>query len=81
MEGFLDNEQLEFRDHLRRGVDETAARAGSLLSKRVLVTGCAPIGTLSVMAASALGAREIVATDVMDAVLGKDPANRSRSNH
>jgi L-idonate 5-dehydrogenase len=47
------------------------ARAGSLLGKRVLVTGCGPIGALSVMAARAHGAREIVATDVMDAVLSK----------
>lgn len=47
------------------------ARAGSLLGKRVLVTGCGPIGALSVMAARAHGAREIVATDVMDAVLKK----------
>lgn len=46
-------------------------RAGSLLGKRVLVTGCGPIGALSVMAARAHGAREIVATDVVDAVLSK----------
>lgn len=44
-------------------------RAGSLLGKRVLVTGCGPIGTLCVVAARAHGAREIVATDVMDGVL------------
>jgi len=47
------------------------ARAGSLLGKRVLVTGCGPIGALSVIAARAHGAREIVATDVMEAVLNK----------
>jgi L-idonate 5-dehydrogenase len=47
------------------------ARAGSLLGKRVLVTGCGPIGALSVIAARAHGAREIVATDVMDKVLEK----------
>lgn len=46
-------------------------RAGSLLGKRVLVTGCGPIGALSIIAARAHGAREIVATDVMDAVLAK----------
>jgi L-idonate 5-dehydrogenase len=45
------------------------ARAGSLLGKRVLVTGCGPIGALAIMAARAHGAREIVVTDVMDAVL------------
>ncbi|PRD42937.1 L-idonate 5-dehydrogenase [Phyllobacterium phragmitis] len=46
-------------------------RAGSLLGKRVLVTGCGPIGALTIIAARAHGAREIVATDVMDAVLEK----------
>ncbi|MBR1218470.1 L-idonate 5-dehydrogenase [Bradyrhizobium sp. U87765 SZCCT0131] len=46
-------------------------RAGSLLGKRVLITGCGPIGALCILAARAHGAREIVATDVMDAVLDK----------
>ncbi len=46
-------------------------RAGSLLGKRVLVTGCGPIGALCILAARAHGAAEIVATDVMDAVLAK----------
>ncbi|MEK1894227.1 MAG: L-idonate 5-dehydrogenase [Rhizobium sp.] len=46
-------------------------RAGSLAGKRVLVTGCGPIGALAIIAARANGAREIVATDVMDAVLRK----------
>jgi L-idonate 5-dehydrogenase len=45
------------------------ARAGALTDKRVLVTGCGPIGALAIIAARAHGAREIVATDVMDAVL------------
>ncbi|MEP6873116.1 MAG: L-idonate 5-dehydrogenase [Burkholderiales bacterium] len=40
-------------------------RAGSLLGKRVLVTGCGPIGALVVIAARRAGAAEIVATDVM----------------
>ena len=39
-------------------------RAGSLLGKRVLVTGCGPIGALIVMAARRAGAAHIVATDV-----------------
>lgn len=47
------------------------ARAGSMLGKRVLVTGCGPIGALCVMAARAHGAREIVATDLVDAALKK----------
>ncbi|RRI06511.1 L-idonate 5-dehydrogenase [Mesorhizobium tamadayense] len=46
-------------------------RAGSLLGKRVLVTGCGPIGALCILAARVHGAREIVATDVMDGVLAK----------
>ncbi|MDS7594522.1 L-idonate 5-dehydrogenase [Agrobacterium tumefaciens] len=46
-------------------------RAGALLGKRVLVTGCGPIGALAIIAARAHGAREVVATDVMDAVLNK----------
>ncbi|MFK0386486.1 L-idonate 5-dehydrogenase [Agrobacterium sp. NPDC090273] len=46
-------------------------RAGALLGKRVLVTGCGPIGALAIIAARAHGAREVVATDVMDAVLEK----------
>ncbi|WP_407123236.1 L-idonate 5-dehydrogenase [Bradyrhizobium sp. STM 3561] len=45
------------------------ARAGSLLGKRVLVTGCGPIGALTIIAALAHGAQEIVATDVIDPVL------------
>jgi L-idonate 5-dehydrogenase len=46
-------------------------RAGALTDKRVLVTGCGPIGALAIIAARAHGAREIVATDVMDTVLNK----------
>lgn len=47
------------------------ARAGSLLGKRILVTGSGPIGALAIIAARAHGAREIVVTDVVDAVLEK----------
>lgn len=39
-------------------------RAGGLLGKRVLVTGCGPIGCLSILAARRAGAAEIVATDL-----------------
>jgi L-idonate 5-dehydrogenase len=35
----------------------------------VLVTGCGPIGALAIVAARAHGAREIIATDVIDGVL------------
>jgi L-idonate 5-dehydrogenase len=44
-------------------------RAGSLLGKRVLVTGCGPIGVLSILAARRAGAAEIVATDLSDFTL------------
>ena len=41
-------------------------RAGSLLGKRVLVSGCGPIGVLTIAAAKLHGAAEVVATDVVD---------------
>ena len=41
-------------------------RAGPLLGKRVLVTGCGPIGMLCVLAARRAGAAEIVVTDIED---------------
>lgn len=44
-------------------------RAGELLGKRVLVTGCGPIGTLAILAARRAGAAEIVATDLSDFTL------------
>ena len=46
-------------------------RAGPLLGKRVLITGCGPIGALVVIAARRAGAIEIVATDVMPQPLRK----------
>jgi L-idonate 5-dehydrogenase len=46
-------------------------RAGSLVGKRVLVTGCGPIGAMMVIAARRAGAAEIVATDVVDQPLRK----------
>ncbi len=45
------------------------SRAGSLLGKRVLVSGCGPIGVLAIAAARVHGAAEVVATDVVDAPL------------
>lgn len=41
-----------------------ADQAGALLGKRVLVTGCGPIGILAVLVARAAGAAQIVATDI-----------------
>lgn len=45
------------------------ARAGQMLGKRVLVTGCGPIGVLAILAARRAGAAEIVATDLSDFTL------------
>jgi len=45
-------------------------RAGAIFGKRVLVTGCGPIGVLSILAARRAGAAEIVATDLSDFTLG-----------
>ncbi len=45
-------------------------RAGGMLGKSVLVTGCGPIGILSILAARRAGADRIVATDLSDFTLG-----------
>lgn len=45
-------------------------RAGPLLGKSVLVTGCGPIGVLCILAARRAGADLIVATDLGDFTLG-----------
>ncbi len=44
-------------------------RAGSVTGKRVLITGCGPIGALAVLVARSRQAAEIVVTDVIDHVL------------
>ena len=46
-------------------------RAGPLLGRSVLVTGCGPIGAMVVIAARRAGATHIVATDVVDQTLRK----------
>jgi L-idonate 5-dehydrogenase len=46
-------------------------RAGPLLGRRVLVTGCGPIGALLVVAARRAGAAQVVATDVGEFPLRK----------
>ena len=46
------------------------AQAGSVFGRRVLVTGCGPIGCLCILAARRAGAAEIVATDLSDFTLG-----------
>jgi L-idonate 5-dehydrogenase len=45
-------------------------RAGSLLGKKVLITGSGPIGALAAIAARRAGALEIVVTDIADGALG-----------
>ena len=51
-------------------------RAGSLMGRRVLVSGSGPIGALVVSAARRAGAAEIVVTDIADGVLGFRDAHR-----
>lgn len=46
-----------------------ARQAGSLMGRRVLVTGAGPIGSLCVLVARLGGAREVVVTDLSDAPL------------
>jgi L-idonate 5-dehydrogenase len=46
-------------------------RAGPLLGRRVLVTGCGPIGAMLIIAARRAGATVIVATDVVEQPLRK----------
>ena len=46
-------------------------RAGPLLGRRVLVTGCGPIGAMIVIAARRAGAGQIVVTDLADFPLRK----------
>jgi L-idonate 5-dehydrogenase len=41
-------------------------QAGDLVGKTVLITGCGPIGCLSILAARRAGAAEIIATDLSD---------------
>lgn len=44
-------------------------RAGEMMGKRVLVTGCGPIGALVILAARRAGAAEIIATDITGSAL------------
>jgi L-idonate 5-dehydrogenase len=61
-------------------------RAGVLLHKSILVTGCGPIGCLTIQAARMAGVRHITATDLEDSVLdtarelGADEVINIRSN-
>jgi L-idonate 5-dehydrogenase len=51
-----------------------AHQAGPLLGKRVLVTGCGPIGALTVATLKAAGAAWITATDLIEGPLAKAKA-------
>jgi L-idonate 5-dehydrogenase len=44
-------------------------RAGEMLGKRVLITGCGPIGALAILSARRAGAAEIIVTDLSSKVL------------
>lgn len=52
-----------------------ARQAGDLMGKRVLVTGCGPIGLLCILVARRAGAAEVVATDLSDFTLGMAASN------
>jgi len=43
-----------------------ANQAGSLVGRRVLITGCGPIGLLCALVAQRAGAKEVVTTDISD---------------
>ena len=43
-----------------------ASQAGNLVGKRVLITGCGPIGLLCLLVALRTGAKEVVTTDISD---------------
>lgn len=45
------------------------SRAGALIGKKVLVSGCGPIGVLAAVAARLHGAAQVTCTDVVDAPL------------
>jgi L-idonate 5-dehydrogenase len=46
-------------------------RAGNLVGKTVLITGCGPIGIMTILAARRAGASKIIATDLSDFTLEK----------
>ncbi|MCL4144630.1 UNVERIFIED_CONTAM: hypothetical protein GTU68_043728, partial [Idotea baltica] len=46
-----------------------AKQAGPMMGKRVLVTGCGPIGLLVIIVARAAGAAQIIATDITEFTL------------
>jgi L-idonate 5-dehydrogenase len=57
--------ELSLAEPLSVGL-HAVARAGSLLNKRVLVSGSGPIGLLTALSALHAGATEVIATDIHD---------------
>ena len=51
-------------------INRASSACGGITGKRVLISGCGPIGLLTLLAARYAGASEVVATDVSDHVLG-----------
>ena len=64
----LSAEEAALAEPLSVGLHATR-RAGDLLGKRVLVTGCGPIGGMCILAARRAGAAEIVVSDLSDNAL------------
>ncbi len=60
-----EDEVMAFTEPLAVAIN-AVNHAGSVLGKRVLVTGAGPIGCLIIAACKAAGAAEIVATDLVD---------------
>lgn len=55
------------------------SRAGEMLGKQVLVTGCGPIGALAIVSVRAAGAARIVATDLSENALNH--AQKAGADH
>ena len=52
--------------HARTNILDVSRRAGVSLGKRVLICGAGPIGLVNLLTAKAMGASEVVITDIMD---------------
>ena len=65
----LDAEQAAMAEPLAVCL-HAVSRAGPLVGKTVLITGCGPIGVLCILAARRAGAARIIAVDITDRALG-----------
>ena len=52
--------------HDHSNILDVSRRAGVSLGKRVLICGAGPIGLVNLLTAKAMGASEVVITDIMD---------------